>query len=161
MPAELPAAYLDANVTLAFISGEEHRVVVVRELLRQGEDGRRQIYTSTLSIVEVAFAAQEKIQRALDDETEASIDRLWPAAGKPIALVEPSTAVMRRARHLVRTAMTDGRSLQAADAVHLATAQVVGATILYTYEDAARRKAWSELTGLRVEEPSVDQEPML
>ncbi len=33
--------------------------------------------------------------------------------------------------------MTDGRSLQAADAVHLATAQVVGAAILYTYEDAA------------------------
>ena len=127
MPAELPAAYFDANVALAYVSGEAHRAVVVRELLRQADDGRRRIYTSTLSIVEVAFGAQEKGQGVLDKETEARIDGLWPPDGRPIALVEPSVAVMRRARRLIRTAMTTGRSLKAADAVHLATALAVGA----------------------------------
>jgi predicted nucleic acid-binding protein len=161
MPAELPAAYFDANVALAYVSGEAQRTTVVRELLRQADNAQRRIYTSTLSIVEVAFAAQEKIQRALDDETESRIDRLWPATGTPIALVEPSTSVMRRARRLIRTAMAAERSLQAADAVHLATAQTVRAEVFSTYEHAARRSAWSELTGLTVEEPSVDQEPML
>jgi len=70
MPAELPAAYFDANVVLAYVSGEAHRAVVVRELLRQADDGRRRIYTSTLSIVEVAFGAQEKENGVLDDEIE-------------------------------------------------------------------------------------------
>lgn len=161
MPAELPSAYVDANVALAYVSGEAHRKTIVREILQQAIGGQRRIYTSTLSIVEVAFGAQEKIQRALDDEIESRIDRLWPATGAPIALVEPSTSVMRRARGLVRTAMADGRSLQAADAVHLATAQTVRAEVFYTYESAARRSAWSELTGLTVEEPRVEQEPML
>lgn len=122
MPSELPAAYFDANVILAFVSEEEHRAIVVRELLRQGDQGRRRIYTSTLSIAEVAFGAQEKASRALDEETEARIDSVWQASGKPVTLVEASTTTMRVARKLIRDAMVAGSRLTAADAVHLATA---------------------------------------
>lgn len=114
-----------------------------------------------LSIVEVAFGAQEKAQRALDEEAEFCIDRRWPPDGRPIALVEPSVAVMRRAREVVSSAMTGGRRLQAVDTIYLVTADVIviAASVIGTYEDASRRAAWSELTGITVEEPSVDQEP--
>ena len=161
MPAEFATAYFDANVILAFVSEEEHRAIVVRELLRQGDQGHRRIYTSTLSIAEVAFGAQEKVARALDHETEARIDSVWQASGKPVTLVEASITTMRLARTLIRDAMVAGNRLTAADAVHLATAQAMKVATFYTYEDEARRAAWSALTGLDVAEPSVEQEPML
>lgn len=59
MRADLPAVYMDANVLLAFVSGEAGRAPVVRELLRRSEAGLLNVVTSSLSIVEVAFGAQE------------------------------------------------------------------------------------------------------
>lgn len=161
MPAEQPAAYLDANVFLAYVSREQGRTKVVRELLKHGDEGQRRLFTSTLSIVEVAFGAQEKEGRALRPETEDQIETLWSESGRPVVLVEPTASIMRKARGLIREEMVAGRRLTAADAVHLASAQAAGAKVFFTYEEAGRRSTWAELTGLDVTEPFVNQEPML
>jgi predicted nucleic acid-binding protein len=120
MPSEPGSIYLDANVLLAYVGGEENRVEVVEQILSDAAEGKVSLVTSTLSIVEVAYAAGEV---AIDggEETEDAIDALWTPAS-PILLVEPSVAVMRRARGLLRQAKAMSRSLKPADAVHLATA---------------------------------------
>jgi PIN domain nuclease of toxin-antitoxin system len=66
--------YLDANAFLAYVSNEIGRAGVVEELPRLAERQELVIITSTLSIAEVAFGAQEKIQGALDQSVEARID---------------------------------------------------------------------------------------
>lgn len=90
-----PEPYFDANVVLAFVSGEDRRASVVRELLEQADRGTHRIYTSTITIAEVALGAQEKAQRALDAATEARIDRLVAAkwkADRPRRSVHPDHA---------------------------------------------------------------------
>lgn len=159
MPSEPRLTYLDANVLLAYVSGEEERAEVVEQILSDAAEGKVGLVTSTLSIVEVAYAAGE-VAIDLGDAGEEAIDALWEPAS-PILLVEPSVAVMRKARGLLRQAKSSGRSLKPADAVHLATAATTpGVGSLFTYEHQNSRALWAELTGIEVEEPSV-QEPRL
>lgn len=160
MPSDIPTVYLDANVLLAYISGEEERADVVESVLVAAGEEKLKVQTSTLSIVEVAYGASEKNQQQLDDDVEDAIDELWQA-GSPILLIEPSVVVMRTARQLVRRAVADGRSLKPPDSVHLATATFHPETThVFTYEVENRRRYWADLTGLRVVEPYV-AEPRL
>ncbi len=159
MLSEPRLTYLDANVLLAYVSGEANRVEIVEQILSDAAEGKVGLVTSTLSIVEVAYAAGE-IAVDLRHAGDEAIDALWEPTS-PILLVEPSVAVMRRARGLLRQAKSDARSLKPADAVHLATAvTTVGVGALFTYERESSRRLWAELTGIVVEEPSV-QEPRL
>lgn len=160
MTSEAPTAYLDANVLLAYIRGEETRVDAVESVLTAAGEGKLSVHTSTLSIVEVAYGADEKEQQQLDGQVERTIDELWQA-GSPVLLIEPSVVVMRIARQLVRRAIAGGRSLKPADSVHLATALFHPETThVFTYEKESRRQYWAELTGLEVAEPYV-AEPRL
>jgi predicted nucleic acid-binding protein len=62
------------------------------------------------------------------------IDELWKPAS-PIKLVEVHPAIVRDARGLIRAAVAAGRSgLRAADAIHLATAERMGAAEFHTYD---------------------------
>lgn len=76
-------------------------------------------------------------------------------------LVDPSVRILRVARSYVRGAMPTGRVVKPIDSVHLATAVQHRVDTLLTYEEQSRRAYWAEITGLAVEEPSVDQMPML
>ena len=49
-----------------------------------------------------------------------------------IQLVEFDRDIAEEARRLMRMAMGEGRSLQAADAVHVASARALGVEVLYT-----------------------------
>jgi len=148
--------YLDANVLLAYISGEADRSDIVEQLLSEAAEGKRSLVTSTLSIVEVAYAVSD-LEIDLSDASEQAIDELW-APTSPILLVEPSIAVMRRARGFLRKAKGAGRSLKPADSIHLATAVTVPSMgTLLTYEAENTRILWAEVTGLAVAEPDVEQ----
>lgn len=144
---------------LAYLSDEAKRAPVVEELLRNAATNRLVVVTSTVSIAEVAYGAEEKLQRVLDAEVEARIDALWQP-GSPVRLVEASRRVMVEARALMRKNLAAGhRALTPMDVVHLATAAIERVDQLATYEEKARPR-WAELTGLNVVEPYVEQQSL-
>lgn len=115
------ALYWDANAFLSYINGDAGRLPTLDALLDRAAAGDAAIYTSALSQVEVAFATTERLQRALDPQTEQRIDQLW-ADPKAITVVEYHIYIGREARSLIRNAMTEHRRLTPMDAIHLATA---------------------------------------
>ena len=84
MPGSARRVYFDANVFLAYACDEEGRAAILAELLRKAGGGDIAIMTSTMSIAEIAYAAEEKVQRTLDDATEKRIDSLW-VPGSPVS----------------------------------------------------------------------------
>ncbi len=141
MPAERQRIYWDSNVLLSYVDGDDDRLPVLDELFRQSRAGEIQLLTSTLSQVEVAFAPSEKAAAVLDPDIEARIDELW-LPGSPIALVEFHSALGRDARQLMRRAVAARRSgPRSADAIHLATAQRMGAVDFHTYDERLKKHA--------------------
>ena len=138
MPGRARLVYFDPNVFLAYVCDEEGRAAMVAELLRKAAGGDLVIMTSTMSIAEVAYAAEEKMQRSLDDATEKRIDSLW-VPGSPVSLVEASRRVLVEARTLIRKNLAADRGrLTPIDAIHLATAMVERVDELATYETNKR-----------------------
>lgn len=162
MPNSPPKRYYwDANVFLSFISGEAARLPHLEALLDSADDGDIELYTSELSVVEVAFAAHEKATGGLDPATERAIDALWDHPS-PVRRIDVSALITREARTLVRVALaTPGQGIKPPDAIHLATAKRLGVDALQTYEDAAARTRWATLSGLAVEEPIAAQPKMI
>ena len=81
------AVYWDANVFLSYINGVPERLPTLDALLESSASGGISIYTSALSVTEVAFAASEREQRTLDPAMEQKIDNLWEPNG-PVTLVD-------------------------------------------------------------------------
>lgn len=129
-----PKYYWDSNVFLSVIERHPERVAVIEQLLNDAEAGRIEIFTSIVSITEVAFAKFEKDQRQLEPEVADQIAQLW-LPGSPVKLVEFHELIAIEARDLVRLAMPGDRSLKPMDAIHLATAKRVEAEKLHTYDD--------------------------
>ena len=156
MPAE---QYLDANVLLAYVL-EEEGAPVVEQLLLEADQGDRKLLTSTVSIVEVAFGAETAKESALDPGTLSTIDSLW-SGGQPVGLADASIRTMYQARDIAREARRRNRRLTPRDAIHLATAVAADVEKFFTYEKEDTRGVWAEITGLVVEEPNVEQMPLL
>lgn len=160
MPPERRRVYWDACVFLSYINGVPDRLPTIDALLRESEDpeNEREIVTSTLSIVEVAFALAEKEARTLDTETERKIDALWTDRGA-VKLVEFHEGIAREARSLIRSAMSSGLSLKPADATHLATARSLRVAEFHTYSKDLPR--FSSVLGISVKEPETGQMQLL
>ncbi len=157
MPNSPPKLYWDANVFLAYVSAETERLPDVEALLDGAEKGDVEIYTSELSVVEVAYATQEKAGGALDPQIEMKIEALWRPPS-PIRRVEFNSLISRDARGIIRTALsTDGAMVKPADSIHLATAQRYGVDEIHTYESLQRRERWAGLVGIDVKEPWAAQ----
>jgi predicted nucleic acid-binding protein len=155
MPANPRRIYFDACVFLAFVGNEEGRADTVQALLDEARRGEIEIVTSVLSIAEVAFGAHER-DHGLTEAGEEAIEQLWTPAS-PVTLVDVSQAVARNARNIIREAKTQGLGgIQGADAVHLATARMVGCDEIFTYEGDARRTRWQAITGIAVSEPATN-----
>lgn len=154
MPEGRQRVYWDACVFLSFIENHPDRVRAIRTWLEKAEKGKVVIVTSTLSIVEVAFAKQEKDQRVLIPEEEANIDNLWTPES-PVTLAEFHTSIALEARRLMRGAMASGIGLKPADAIHLATCRTLKITEFHTYDEKLGRAA--EITQLQISEPSLEQ----
>ena len=157
------AVYWDANAFLSYINGLPDRMPVLDALLGSSAGGSIQIYTSAISQVEVAFAASEQRQKALDADMERKINSLWDDP-KAVVLVEYHDGIGREARSLIRDAVTYGWSLKPLDAIHLATAQwlsQLGYSVseFHTYDHSLPR--YTSLVGYRICEPYSAQPSMI
>lgn len=155
MPEVNVSLYWDANVFLNYLNGMPDLMADLDALLDAAQRGEILILTSTLSIVEVAFAASEQLGGSMRDDIEAAIDDLWMPPS-PIRLVEFSAVVARSARSLMRDARARGWSLKPNDAIHLATARQMGVAKFNTCEKVTLDK-YGDLCGYAVEPPRAAQ----
>lgn len=150
MPDEPRMIYWDSCIFLLYIEGSPEWMPILDSLLDQASrTGDIVIVTSTLSIVEVAFATDEKAGGMLDDAIVAAIDELW-ADRSAVQLVEFDQLIAREARRLLRRSVQIDRSLKPMDAIHLATAAVMQVADCHTTDD--RLQNWNDL-GFPVRDP--------
>jgi predicted nucleic acid-binding protein len=148
--------YWDANVFISYLNSMPDRAPVLEAILETIEASKiDRIVTSVISKVEVAWIAQEKLNRALDREEEARIDELWNN-GEAIELIDFSDEIALMARKLMREGMAKGWKLRTNDAIHLASAQWVGAVELQTY-DLDDMQKFSQLLDLTICKPHTIQ----
>lgn len=145
-----PRYYWDTCVFLSAIERVPDRVAVIEKLLDDADERRIEIFTSTATITEVAFAKFEKDQRALDPDVAARITQFW-LPSSPVKLVEFHELIAFAARDLVRLAMPNEWSLKPMDAIHLATARHVGVDAFHTYDSKLNK--YKAATGLAIEPP--------
>ena len=153
MPSDADAVYWDASVFLSYINGIDERLPAIDTLLERSRSGRLTIFTSVLSITEVAFSADERANRNLDPEVEKSIDDLFNDR-QIVTIAEFHRLIAVSARQLIRRAAGSGLSLKPADAIHLATAGNIRVNEVHTYD-----RKWSEygsLANLHVREPFTE-----
>lgn len=153
MPDPSKRYYWDSNVFLSYVNKIPDRLSAIEAMLDEAEKSKIEIVTSMVTIAEVAYAATEKLGRALDAATEADLDVLWDP---PVRLVEFHRLVAEDARSLVRAAMQKGERLTPVDAIHLATAKRAGAAEVQTYDDQLRSRA--QMLGFVATEPTVIQQ---
>ncbi len=149
--------YWDANVFLYYLNGDSEKMPVLDAILDGIADANNKdrIVTSVLSKVEVAWVANERKSRSLSREEEARIDDLWNDSSV-IELVDFNDEITHIARSLLRRSMSKGwDGLRTNDAIHLATAEWVGAIEMHTYD--ARLYKYNELIGLDVKQPTTIQ----
>lgn len=155
---ETPRVYWDACVMLSYIDDEPERAPNISALLGEAREGRIEIYTSVVSITEVAFGAVEKTNRQLSEEVEEQIQHLW-TPGSPINLVEVSLLVVEKARDIMRDAIPEGAKIaKPMDAIHVASAQRLGANLLHSYDGDLRKIA--KRVGLESDEPNPSNIPL-
>jgi predicted nucleic acid-binding protein len=151
--------YWDANIFLSYLNNEPTKVPTLEAILEIILQSKRdKIVTSVLSKVEVAWVATEKLNRALDVNEEARIDDLMNDSSV-IELIDFNEEVTHIARSLLRRSMTKGWGLRTNDAIHLATAEWVGAYEMNTYDD--RLFKYSDFIGLEIKIPSASQPKLL
>ena len=163
MPESRMNIYWDACAFLSYINENSERTPVLDGLLHDSANGTINIYTSSLSQVEVAFAASEQQRRALDPEQESKIDSLWndPDA---IVTVEFQHEIGKLARALIRDAIPRGWSLKPLDAVHLATAQwllSVGFALSEFHTYARGLDKYGQIVELQICRPYTPQPRMI
>lgn len=112
------------------------------------------IVTSTLSKVEVAWVAHEKLNRVLSHDEQTRIDSLWNDSSV-VEFVEFYDDIAVSARDIMRTGMIKGWKLKVNDAIHLASAQSVQCSEVNTYDD--KWKKYEEIIGITIKEPSTQQ----
>jgi predicted nucleic acid-binding protein len=159
MPDTFKRVYWDADVFLTYIEGApQERMLTLDAILDAAQSKHLEIYTSSLSITEVAFARYEQTGRLLDPAIEQQIDALWEDRGV-VRIVDPHVLVAREARALIRLAIPKGWSLKSNDAVHIATAMRMRVDEMHTYDK--RLHKYAELAGIRILEPYTDQPRLL
>jgi predicted nucleic acid-binding protein len=152
MPEQKRRIYWDSCVFLSFINGLVERLPDIETLLLEAEKDTIELMTSTLTIVEVAFAATEQNQHALDEDTKERINKLWIP---PVKLVEFHRLIAEDARDLMRRALTKQWSLKPLDAIHLSTAARMAVVEFHTYDEKLPK--YSELVGCKIQRPFVEQ----
>ncbi|MCU1286783.1 MAG: hypothetical protein JWO13_3133 [Acidobacteriales bacterium] len=151
----LKVIYWDACVPLSYINGHVDRLPHIEAMMKQARNKEFHLITSTLSIVEIAWAKIEQDNKALDADSEAAISNLW-VAGSPIELVEFYEEIGRKAQLLMRAGIPNGWNLKPADAIHLASADKLKVAAFHTYDPALSK--YSELTETKfpIHEPLSD-----
>jgi predicted nucleic acid-binding protein len=155
MPDNSRKVYWDSSVFLSSVEADAERIRALDELLEEIEENSdSRILTSTMSEVEVAYAASERKAGALDAEVEEKIEALW-ADRSVVTMVEFHRVIGRDARALIRGVLEHGWSLKPVDAEHLVAARWAGASEFHTYD--RRLSKFEPITALTICEPYVRQ----
>jgi predicted nucleic acid-binding protein len=150
----IPKYYWDACVFLSGIEETLDRRPIIENILEDCENGNVEIYTSLLTVCEVAFAKAEKDRKVLDPDIERKIDRLW-SPPSPVKLVEIDQLTVLDARDLIRETVPYECILKPPDAIHLVSAKRMGVTEFHTYDDKLGK--FSEMMGYRIRKPHTDK----
>lgn len=151
--------YWDTDVFLSYLNEHPDRISTLQSILDKiSKDKQSLIVTSTISKVEVAWVAHEKLNRVLNPSEESRIDALWNDLSV-IDFVEFHDDIAIIARDIMRTGMIKGWKLRTNDAIHLASAQWVQCYEINTYDD--KWSKYSEIVGIDIKEPSVIQPSLL
>jgi predicted nucleic acid-binding protein len=152
--------YWDANIFISYLNGESDRLPTLDAILEDvSKDNKDKIVTSVLSKVEVAWVANERITHVLSAEDEGRIDALWNDPSV-IELIDFNDEITHIARSLLRRSISRGwDGLKPNDAIHLATAEWVGAIEMNTYDSKLFR--YGDLIGLDVRPPIAVQPRLL
>jgi predicted nucleic acid-binding protein len=151
-----PRLYWDACVALSYIGKIPDRMPHLRWFLEHAGQ-EHLLVTSTISVAEVAYAAQEKESGELDPDVENAISALWATDG-PIRLQEFHALIGDEGRQLIRQAVTNGWKLTPLDAIHLATARRLGVAVFHTYDEGLKK--YEGLINAKIE-PPITPTPML
>ena len=151
--------YWDACVWLNYINERPEKVVLDALLTDSGSDvGDIELISSTVSQVEVAFAASEQMGYALDPDVEAQIDSLWYNRRRSVTLVELNQLLAMDARALMREANVALRlKMNPLDSIHLATARRMNVTEFHTYDTELPR--FSTHLGFPIVKPYISGGP--
>jgi predicted nucleic acid-binding protein len=154
MPTSRPTekVVLETTAWVAILDDEEGRAEHVERLLLKASAGEAQIYTSAITTTEITKGPKAD-DPALTDEQATTFARFLEHEYVTQVSVDPIVAEkakeLRRAHHGLRTP----------DAIHVATAVVIGAGVLYTYDKRQLRLDGDELLdGLRILEPPVEHQ---
>ncbi|MHC4498038.1 MAG: type II toxin-antitoxin system VapC family toxin [Planctomycetota bacterium] len=149
--------YWDACVFLEVINASPDRLPALEGILDDCDNHKLEIYTSMLTIAEVAYARAEKESRSLEAAVDDKINKLWEP-GSPIKVVEVYQSIAYDAKELIRQGLKQGWVLKPFDAVHLATAKRMGVSEFHTY-DEKRLPRYSEIVGYKILKPHTDRLP--
>ena len=153
---EFQYIYWDANVFISYLNNDKDRIPVLEAILEAVESSKTdRIVTSVISKVEVAWVAQEKLNRILTVDEEKRIDEMWEN-DQIFEMVEFNNEIALTARKIIREGLSQGWKLRTNDAIHLASAHWVGAVELQTY-DLKDFEKFSLLIGLSIKEPHTIQ----
>ncbi len=148
--------YWDANVFLSYLNNDKERIPIIEAILEAVESSKTdRIVTSVISKVEVAWVAQDNVKRVLSKEEEKRIDDMWENE-ETFEMIDFNNEIALIARKLMREGLSRGWKLRTNDAIHLASAQWVGATELQTY-DLKDFQKFSQLAGMEIKEPHTIQ----
>lgn len=137
MPGQINYLYWDSNVFLSYLNRDAQRLPAIDALLAEvlKSNEAKKIATSVLTITEVAFVRMESDKGAIDPAIEAKIDAFWRNSAI-VEIVEFHEVTARCARTLMRKCIANNlRVLDPPDAIHLATALLIGAQELHTYNE--------------------------
>lgn len=138
MAADARGPYGDSNLFLAVLNGEPDRAATAAEAMNDAARTAGGITTSIFTLTEVAYTSRDRLGDGAHDLRR--IDAAMRRAGI-VRFVEVTESIALLGREYVRAAGRVRRRLAPADAVHLATAETVGASIFWTFDERLMRLA--------------------
>lgn len=148
--------YWDACCFLYYLNGTAGKVEHLERLLDKASNKNEIIiFTSHLSVVEVAYASHEMVGGNLPPEIDESIEALWQDTNA-IEVIEVNDEITYTARDLIRWSINQGfKALRSVDAIHIATAIYSQVAELNSYE--AKFKRYEPYLDFPVREPAAEQ----
>jgi predicted nucleic acid-binding protein len=147
----IPVYYWDSGVFSAYINQEADRWRIVQSMLEECNAGNIEIWTSTLSITEVA-SDKEGIGKVLSIDIEDRINSLWTPPSQ-IKLIEVSEKVCRQARGVIRHIHANNqRGIRSMDAIHIGSAIQKGIKEIHTFDDITK---FADILGIKITAPKL------
>lgn len=158
MSDSIPRAYWDACVFQSYFEGIADRLPILDALLADAAARSRRIdlFTSTVSITEVAYVTYERQRKKPDPAVEQALDALWDQRDL-VRQIEYHEIIAREARRLIRQGLTSGRSVKSHDAIHLASAMYLTVDEFHTYDTQLLNLSRQGLVPFPIVQPHVRQ----